>query len=161
MANSYRELNSPELVTWFQRLTKGYIHKGRDPHMMSDYIKRTGVSPTQVLLGIFEFRNSESTKDIPTFLRGDWPLGDDLLLDEAELVLHLTGQPAPMFYITYCDLVDLDMASAQFERAFQEAKQKLQEWVDDHLNRPAPTNRGDRFQRSPAAPSRPRKGTSS
>ena len=133
--NSYRELTAPELVTWFAKLTASYINKGRDAHMLSQYMKTHGCTPTQVLLGIFEFRNSEHTKDIPTFLRGDWPLGEDLLMDEAELVLHLTGQPPPHFYIIYRDLIDLDMLDAGFERSFQDAKAQLQEWVDAALSK--------------------------
>src|SRR3990167_4107543 len=135
--SSYRELTAPELVTWFARLTGGYISKGRDAHLLSQYMKTHVVAPTQVLLGIFEFRKGTHTKDISTFLRGDWPLGDDLLMDEAELVLHLTQQPSPRFYITYCDLVDLDIPDATFEATFREAKEKLQAWVDEALSKPA------------------------
>ena len=135
-SNSYRSLNALELVSWFLRLTGGYINKGRDAHMLSLYMKEHGVEPTQILLGIFEFRKSSDTQDIPTFLRNDWPLGNDLLQDEAELVLHLTAQPAPSFYIIYADLIDLDMLDASFENAFQKAKQELQEWVDEHLDKP-------------------------
>jgi len=133
--SSYRELTAPELVTWFARLTGGYISKGRDAHLLSQYMKTHVVAPTQVLLGIFEFRKGDYTKDIPTFLRGDWPLGDDLLMDEAELVLHLTSQPPPHFYIIYCDLIDLDMLDADFEKAFQDAQRQLQAWVDEALNK--------------------------
>ena len=134
--HTYREQTAPELVSWFARLVGGHIIKGRDDRLISQYMLNNNVTPTQMLLGMFEFRNSTDTQDIPTFLRGDWPEGDDALYDEAELVLHLSGQPTPHFMIIYADLIDLDMADAGFEKSFQDAKAQLQQWVDDYLNRP-------------------------
>lgn len=137
---SYRELGAPELITWFAKLVHGRVNKGRDAAMLSRYMNEKGLTSTQILLGYFEYRETDGVKDIPSFIRGNWGYGEDLIQDEAELVLKLTYQPAPSFFITYCDLVDLDIPDAQYVQVFQEAKERLEKFNDDALNKPASSN---------------------
>lgn len=130
-SRSYRELNALELLDWFQALhPDAFISKGRDSHLLSRFLKDSGVAPTLVLEGMVY---GYGCRSIPIFLNSsdDW-LMDDALQQEAELVVFLSkDQIPPACYMTYRDLKDTGVESAEMEATWQEAKQQLEQIVND------------------------------
>lgn len=135
--HDYRHLTALELLSFFVKITGGYIHKGRDARMLSYFMDAHNLGPTQILVAMYDFKLNSATKDIPTFLR-HVDAETDLLEEEAELVLYLTGSTdEPRFLLEYLDLRDTGAADAVMEQRFEQARAQLKEFVDDALERPA------------------------
>lgn len=150
MTHNYRQLSAPELLTWFVKITDGYIMKGRDTRALAYCMDNRNLSPTQMLAGMIEFSQMPDTKDIPTFLRvyDSW-LEENVITAEATVVKYLTGQDLPPCYWRYMDLLDWDVGDALVESEFHVAKLEVERYLSDALDAPATIgSRGRAAQRS-------------
>ena len=137
-ANSYRELNAPELLTWFVKITGGYIIKGRDTRAIQYFMDNRALVPCQMLAGMIEFAEMPDTKDIYTFMRREdtW-LEENVVAAEATVVKYLTKQEHPPCYWRYMDLLEWDVDDALVESNFRAAKLELEQYLGDVLSKPA------------------------
>lgn len=140
MTHTYRQLGAPELLTWFAKITGGYIIKGRDTRALAYYMDNHNLRPTQVLLAMYDFAEMPTTKDIPSFLRsvaiGEMEL-HDVMECEIWLAEKIARQPIPACAATYLDLLEPDFPDTVQEQAWQEAKIETENWLHDVLDAPA------------------------
>jgi len=129
-------MTASELVDWFIALHPGaYVMKGRDAALIRRFISDCGVLPTQMLECMVY---GETLQSVPGLLAcvNDWLL-DDVLAQEAELAVFLSGDDPPACYYVYRDLNDTGIESVQHDHLWNQAKLELEKYVDDALNRVA------------------------
>lgn len=142
--NTYRQLTAPELVNLFDKICGGYINKGRDSRMLAVLRDEKGLTPPQILLGIYTWQALGGTKDIPSFIRAPhrW-LIEDPLEAEAELCLYLGLNETHPLLLSYLDFRDCEMLDARIEKLFQFAKASLEQFIARVLDKsPAAKHRG-------------------
>lgn len=140
MANSYKELNAPELVSQWRRIVNGDVMNGRDAHMLRKAMDENGWSPCQILLGFYTMAG-RTTISIPIFLRhyDQWLVEEDFEA-QINLAVQIAGYK-PQHFWTYYDLLDTGIESATLRQKFNDAKWELQQWADRILEQPASTGR--------------------
>jgi len=136
MTHTYRQLTSPELCTFFVKITGGYLNKARDVRMLHNFMQTQELGSSEMLCAMFDTQ----AKDIPSLLSSreiESVLNEDPYQSETRLVSYLAGKPMPSFAIAYFDLIDTGVVSAEIENYFQSVSEQLKEYLEEHLDKPA------------------------